>query len=61
MNRTITIAPVRKSILVQATTERAFNVFTVGIDRWWPKDKGIGQGPLGGSMKRANIARNNHE
>lgn len=46
MNRTITIAPVRKSIVVQAGTERAFNVFTAGIDRWWPKDKGIGQGPV---------------
>jgi hypothetical protein len=46
MNRTITIAPVRKSIVVQVGTERAFNVFTAGIDRWWPRDKGIGQGPI---------------
>jgi len=44
MSRTIAIAPVRKSILVQASIQKAFEVFTAGIDRWWPKDKGIGQG-----------------
>jgi glutathione S-transferase len=33
LNRTITIAPVRKSIVVQATPQRAFEVFTAGIDR----------------------------
>jgi len=36
------IAPVRKSIVVQATTKKAFDVFTAGIDRWWPKTHGIG-------------------
>jgi uncharacterized protein YndB with AHSA1/START domain len=45
MNRTITIAPVRKSIVVEATPARAFEVFTAGIDRWWPKDHGIGTAP----------------
>jgi uncharacterized protein YndB with AHSA1/START domain len=40
------IAPVRKSIVVQATTKRAFDVFTTGIDRWWPKTHGIGEGPV---------------
>jgi hypothetical protein len=33
MNRTITIAPVRKSIVVQAGTERALNVFTAAGGR----------------------------
>jgi uncharacterized protein YndB with AHSA1/START domain len=40
------IAPVRKSIVVQATAEKAFDVFTTGIDRWWPKSHGIGTGPV---------------
>jgi uncharacterized protein YndB with AHSA1/START domain len=40
------MAPVRKSMVVQVGTETAFTVFTAGIDRWWPKDKGIGQGPV---------------
>ena len=46
MNKTLTIAPVRKSIVVQASPQHAFDVFTVGIDRWWPKSHGIGSAPL---------------
>jgi uncharacterized protein YndB with AHSA1/START domain len=46
MNRTITIAPVRKSVIVEASPGRAFEIFTRGIDRWWPKDHGIGATPL---------------
>lgn len=46
MNRTISIAPVRKTIIVQATRDRAFEVFTAGIDRWWPKSHGIGTAQL---------------
>ncbi len=42
----IQIAPVRKSVVVQATTQKAFDVFTAGIDRWWPKNHGIGTGPV---------------
>jgi len=33
VNRTISIAPVRKTIVVQATPERAFAVFTAGGTR----------------------------
>lgn len=44
MNTTIRIAPVRKSIVVAAGQARAFEVFTDGIDRWWPRDKTIGNG-----------------
>ncbi len=43
MNKTITIAPVRKSIVVEASAEQAFNVFTAGVDRWWPKSHNIGE------------------
>jgi uncharacterized protein YndB with AHSA1/START domain len=46
MNRTLEIAPVRKSLLVEATPAQAFEVFTAGIDRWWPKTHGIGAAPL---------------
>jgi len=44
-NRTIEIAPVRKSIVVEASPERAFAAFTAGIDRWWPKSHYIGETP----------------
>ena len=36
MNRTITIAPVKKSITVEAPQARAFDVFTNQMTRWWP-------------------------
>ena len=39
-------APVRKVIRVDATPERAFDVFTSGIGRWWPKSHKIGQADL---------------
>jgi len=46
VNRSIQIAPVRKSVVVAASPERAFAVFTSGLDRWWPKTHGIGAGPV---------------
>ncbi len=46
MTRTLVIAPVRKSLRVNAPQARAFEVFTAGIDRWWPKTHGIGTSPL---------------
>jgi uncharacterized protein YndB with AHSA1/START domain len=46
MSRTIKIAPVRKSVVVQAPPQTAFEVFTRRIDRWWPKSHGIGAAPL---------------
>jgi len=46
VNRTISISPVRKTIVVQASPEEAFEVFTAGIDRWWPKTHGIGSAPI---------------
>ena len=46
MNRTIEIAPVRKSVVVDASPSQAFAVFTSGIDRWWPKSHGIGATPV---------------
>ena len=46
MNRTIQIAPVRKSVVVDATPAEAFEVFTAGIDRWWPKSHSLSSSPL---------------
>jgi uncharacterized protein YndB with AHSA1/START domain len=46
VSRTIEIAPVRKSVLVDASPSQAFAVFTSGIDRWWPKTHGIGATPV---------------
>ena len=46
MTPTLTIAPVRKSLRVNASQERAFEVFAGGIGRWWPKGKGIGSSKL---------------
>ncbi|HXW74951.1 MAG TPA: SRPBCC family protein [Steroidobacteraceae bacterium] len=46
MNRTIEIAPVRKSVVVEASPGRAFDVFTAGMDRWWPRSHAIGAAPL---------------
>jgi uncharacterized protein YndB with AHSA1/START domain len=36
MTKTITVAPVKKSVTVQAPAKRAFEVFTAGMTRWWP-------------------------
>ena len=46
MNVTVTIAPVRKNIRVKASQAHAFQVFTSGLGRWWPRDKGIGKMPM---------------
>lgn len=46
MNLHVSPAPVRKTINVKAPPERAFEVFTTGIGRWWPKTHKIGQSDL---------------
>jgi uncharacterized protein YndB with AHSA1/START domain len=45
MTATIVIAPVRKSIRVNASQARAFEVFTSGLSRWWPRDHHVGKTP----------------
>ncbi|HEY7292089.1 MAG TPA: SRPBCC family protein [Vicinamibacterales bacterium] len=45
------VAPVRTSITVKTSVERAFDVFTRGFDTWWPRGHHIGKSP----MKRAII------
>lgn len=46
MSAHVRIAPVRKTVFVKASPQRAFEVFTAGIDRWWPKTHGIGTAAL---------------
>ncbi len=41
-------APVRTSIVVEASKERAFQVFTGDLASWWPADKHILRGELAG-------------
>ena len=42
---TIQVAPVRKSIIVQADVQESFASFTGGIGHWWPRSKSIGSSP----------------
>lgn len=46
MNKTISPAPVKRSIVVKATPARAFAVFTGDPTAWWPREHTIGQSPL---------------
>jgi hypothetical protein len=40
------IEPVRRHVVVRATQQRAFDVFTADITRWWPSDHHIGSAPI---------------
>ena len=46
MNQIIQPAPIRKSLTVAVSPQRAFEVFTDGFDRWWPKTHTVGKAPL---------------
>ncbi len=37
---------VRKSITVEVSQERAFDVFTAGFDKWWPRTHHIGEAEM---------------
>jgi uncharacterized protein YndB with AHSA1/START domain len=41
----ITPAPVCRSVFVKASPEHAFEVFTAGFARWWPKSHSVGSAP----------------
>jgi uncharacterized protein YndB with AHSA1/START domain len=40
------ITAVRKTVVINASVEHAFNVFTAGHDSWWPRTHHIGQVPM---------------
>jgi uncharacterized protein YndB with AHSA1/START domain len=40
------IEPVRKTVHVKAPITHAFEVFTAGLTRWWPANKGISRKPI---------------
>lgn len=42
--RTITAAPVRKTVRVETNQARAFEVFTGRMSAWWPKSHSINRG-----------------
>jgi uncharacterized protein YciI/uncharacterized protein YndB with AHSA1/START domain len=42
----VEVPPVRKELLVKSAQERAFRLFTSGMNRWWPREHHIGQSPL---------------
>ena len=46
MSLAIKPAPVKKTLVVAATPQKAFDVFTAGFDRWWPRTHSIGESPL---------------
>src|SRR6516162_1861960 len=46
--KTITPAPVRRSIEVKAPQALAFEVFTLGFGSWWPHTHTISKGKLKG-------------
>ena len=46
MNRTITVAPVRKTVRVNAAAAHAFETFAAGIGRWWPATHTVGTSPM---------------
>jgi uncharacterized protein YndB with AHSA1/START domain len=45
VKQAITIAPVRKSVRVNASQGHAFEVFTAGLGSWWPGKASIGKPP----------------
>jgi len=52
---TITMAPVRKSIRVSAGQAHAFEVFTSGLGRWWPRKASIGNAPMKTSVLEQHL------
>ncbi|HEY7301077.1 MAG TPA: SRPBCC family protein [Xanthobacteraceae bacterium] len=45
----------RKSIRVNASQAHAFEVFTSGLGRWWPRDHGIGKTPMKGAVMETQL------
>ena len=50
-----TIAPVRRSVSVKANPDKAFRVFTEGMDTWWPRSHHIGRTPMTKSTMQGRV------
>jgi hypothetical protein len=46
MPNVVACAPIRRSIVVNVPRTRAFEVFTVRFDAWWPRNRSIGASAL---------------
>lgn len=46
MSDEVTPVVITRTVTVEAPPERAFEVFTAGIDRWWPHTHRIGDAPM---------------
>lgn len=46
LRKTISPAPVRQTVTVEAPVEKAFEAFTAQFGRWWPRSHSIGKTPL---------------
>jgi len=46
MTRTVSVAPVRKTVHVDTVPERAFEIFTSGMARWWSRQYSINTSPI---------------
>jgi uncharacterized protein YndB with AHSA1/START domain len=52
IDESTTLAPVRRSITVEASQARAFDLFTAGFDTWWPRTHHLGTSePFTGIME----------
>ena len=40
------MAPIKEEVVVDASQETSFKVFTEKIDQWWPKELHVGKTPL---------------
>jgi uncharacterized protein YndB with AHSA1/START domain len=54
MSTQIRPAPVRKSLFVNAPQDHAFEVFTIGMGRWWPKSHKLSEAELDGQIIEPN-------
>ena len=55
MSTTIDIEPVSRTIHVKAPIAHAFDVFTMGLARWWPQGCGIGNRPIAKMMMEPKL------
>jgi uncharacterized protein YndB with AHSA1/START domain len=46
LDLTIKPAPIRKTLVVRAAPEKAFEIFTADFDCWWPRTHHVGETPL---------------